>query len=519
MGAALLLVTGVLTVITTLPAAALVCASGVPGDVNGDGFAEVVVGEPGNSNNRGAVHVFYGQEAGLALNATGSALDDQVFTQNTEGVPGAAEAGDRFGWASVLGDFNADGCADLAVSAPGENTFTGTLAVLKGSPSGIVTTGAQSFSIGSLFDPAESSESQRFGAALSVGDLDDDGVDDLAIGAPEKQFGDDVAAGAAVVVFGDASGLNGGTTPATLLTQATEDVPGSPEEFDFFGFALAIGDFDEDGAGELAVGVPGENNGRGTVQTLEGGAGGFGPIATVSVNQDTPGVPDNAEAGDGFGAALAAGDVNGDGEADLAAGAPGENGTRDGLFNGAGAVTLVLGSAGGLTGAGSQHWNQNSPGVEGVAGGEDDFGSALAMGPLDNGPLADLAIGAPGDNIGSITGAGSATVLLGSSSGLTTDDAGGERFHQDIDGIAGAVERYDAFGFSVAAAFVQNPAQASLVIGAPNETVTGDTAGQVHQLSTIEFGPNPFGSRTFHLNSPGVKGTPADNDNFGFTVG
>ena len=519
MSAAFLLVTSVLAVITTLPAAALVCGSGVPGDVNGDGFAEVVVGEPGNSNNRGAVHVFYGQEAGLALNATGTALDDQYLTQDTAGVPGTAEAGDRFGWGAVLGDFNGDGCADLAVSSPGENTFTGTLAVLNGSPSGIVTTGAQSFSIGSLFGPAESSESQRFGAALSVGDLDDNDFDDLAIGAPEKQFGDEVGAGAAVVVFGDLDGLDEGTSPATLLTQDTEDVPGVPEEFDFFGSALAVGDFDDDGVGELAVGVPGENNGRGSVQTLEGGAGGFGPIAAVSVSQDTPGVPDDAEAGDGFGAALAAGDVNGGGEADLAVGAPGENGTGDGLFNGAGAVTLVLGSAAGLTGSGSQHWTQNSPGVEGVAGGKDDFGSALAMGPLDNGPLADLAIGAPGDNIGSITGAGSTTVLLGSSSGLTTDDAGGQRFHQDIGGIAGAAERNDAFGSSVAAAFVQNPAQASLVIGAPDETVTGDTAGQVHQLSTIEFGPNPFGSRTFHLNTPGVKGTPADNDSFGFTVG
>jgi hypothetical protein len=101
------------------------CTSGVPGDVNGDGYAEVAIGEPGNAGARGAVHVFYGQRSGLVFNASGTARDDQYFSQATAGVPGAAEAGDKFGTDTVLADFNDDGCADLAVGSPGENATTG----------------------------------------------------------------------------------------------------------------------------------------------------------------------------------------------------------------------------------------------------------------------------------------------------------------------------------------------------------------------------------------------------------
>jgi hypothetical protein len=88
-----------------LPAPAAPCASDVPGDVNGDGQAEAVVGELGNAAGSGGVHIFYGQPAGLVADATGSALNDQFFTQNTTGVPGVSEAEDQFGLSNVLADF------------------------------------------------------------------------------------------------------------------------------------------------------------------------------------------------------------------------------------------------------------------------------------------------------------------------------------------------------------------------------------------------------------------------------
>jgi hypothetical protein len=157
--------------------------------------------------------------------------------------------------------------------------------------------------------------------------------------------------------------------------------------------------------------------------------------------------------------------------------------------------------------------------VEGVAADPDRFGESLVMAPLDNGLLADLAIGVPFDNIGPIVDAGSVNILLGRPSGLSTSGAGGQRFHQDSPGISGVPEPLDRFGRSVAAPEIQTTGQGSLVIGAPGETVAGvEATGLFHQLATFEFGPNPVGSRTFHLDTPGVQGTPGGTDLFGFDV-
>src|SRR6185436_12788780 len=86
--------------------AAAGCRSTVPGDVNGDGLAEVAVGELGNNGGRGAVHVFYGRKSGLVTKKTGSARNDQYFTQGTPGVPGSGDATDAFGSGVALGDFD-----------------------------------------------------------------------------------------------------------------------------------------------------------------------------------------------------------------------------------------------------------------------------------------------------------------------------------------------------------------------------------------------------------------------------
>ncbi|HST84964.1 MAG TPA: hypothetical protein VLL08_24710 [Kineosporiaceae bacterium] len=489
-------------------ASAAPCPATVPGDINGDGQADQAIGEPGDDVFSGAVHVLYGTDTGLVADASGTALNDQLFTQATPGVPGASEEGDVFGSSALLADVNGDNCADLVVGATGKNVFV----VLYGSPSGVTTTGAQAFDEDGLFGAGSETSAETFGAPIVSGDFNDDGTADLAVGASGDATGGGWEQGAVAVVYGAAGGLNTGATAASLFTQASSGVPGTPENGDLFGDALAAGDFDGNGVSDLAVGVPGENDGRGIVQVLPGVAvSGVSAANTTTYSQDTAGVPGVAENDDRFGFAVAAGDATGDGRADLAVGAIGENSSR-------GAVSFLRGSASGLTGTGSQIWSQDSAGVEGIAGAEDDFGFSLVMAPLDNGPLADLAIGVPGDAIGSTPKAGGVNWLLGSSGGLTADGAG-QRFSQNTDGIAGTAETNDSFGFTVSAAPIVTTGEYNLVISAPFEKV-GSTrgAGIVHQLATFEFGPSPADSRSFTLDSTGLKGVKEVSSLFGHAL-
>ena len=353
--ASLLLAVG-LGITSAPPAAAAPCAGNVVGDVNGDGHADAAIGEPGALNSAGAVHVLYGTTAGLVPNASGAARDDQLFTQDTSGVPGTPESGDSFGTSTVLADFNGDRCADLAIGVPGENSDTGFVQILYGSPGGVTTAGVQSFGEDTLFGAGSGQTVEEFGSTLAFGDLNDDGFADLVVGAPGEVVGNALSAGGVAVIYGSAGGLNAGATAAVLITQNTPNVVGSAEENDRFGSALAIGDFNDNGVADLAVGVPGENGLSGIVEVLPGVAGtGVDPLHTVGFSQNTANVPGAAEPGDGFGSALAAGDVTGDGRSDLAIGVPGENGpgTYPGqvIAVGAGAVSFLRGSEAGLTGA------------------------------------------------------------------------------------------------------------------------------------------------------------------------
>jgi hypothetical protein len=140
-------------------------------------------------------------------------------------------------------------------------------------------------------------------------------------------------------------------------------------------------------------------------------------------------VPGGNQSGDQFGATLAAGDFDSDGDADLAIGVPGES--HHG-YRSAGRVIILLGSARGLTSSGAQRWDESSPGIAGDAARADRFGSVLAAGDVDGDGHIDLAIatGVARDSTALRRGI---HVLRGSTTGLT---AAGAQFLVDAPELA-----------------------------------------------------------------------------------
>jgi hypothetical protein len=462
--------------------------SDVAADFNHDGFADLAVGVPGENDIAGAVNVLYG--AGAGLSGSGA----QAFFQ----VGGMAEFRDRFGSAQAAGDFNGDGFADLAAGASGEDVGSvgdaGAVSVLPGSAGGLTTSGGRLFTqVGSAPETQD-----EFGWALAAGDFNHDGFADLAVGAPDETVNSAFAAGAVSVLYGSAAGLT--TSGGRLFTQVGSAAEGGDE----FGWALAAADFNRDGFADLAAGAPGESvpgadGGAGAVSILPGSAGGLTATGGRLFTQ----VGGMVEGGDQFGAALAAGDFNHDGFADLAAGAPSEH---VGSTVGAGAVSVWPGSAGGLTATGGRLFTQ----VGGRAERFDVFGFALGAGDFNRDGFADLAAAAPLEDVGSTVDAGVVSVLPGSAAGLTT--SGAKLFTQ----VAGSVEAGDEFGEQLASGDFNHDGFADLAAAAPTEDVGAvQKAGAVSVLPGSAGGLTATGGRLFTQNSPGVPGSAETFDQFG----
>jgi FG-GAP repeat len=423
------------------------------GDFNADGRADLAVGVPSENAiapmvfGTGVVHVLYGSAAGLTT--TGS----QLWSQDSPGVAGVAEAGDGFGGALAAGDFNADGRGELAVGAFGENQGRGVVHVLAGSASGLTATGSQLWSQGSGGVAGIAEVGDGFGFALTTGTINAGGHADLAIAAPSEDVGSVLDAGAVNVLYGSAGGLTAAGNQQWF--QDSPGVAGVSEAQDFLGSALAAADYDGDGRADLAAGAPGETlavvaEAAGAVNVLYGSSGGLTATGNQVWSQDSPGVADLTEPRDLFGSALTAGDFNADGRAELAVGVPGE--TLNDLPNPipeAGVVHVLAGAPGGLTGTGSQLWTQDSPGIADQAEGSDRFATALGAGDFNADGPADLAVGVPGENLNVGFGSGVVHALPGSGTGLTA--AGSQLWSQDSPGVAGAPEFLDFFGQTLAA--------------------------------------------------------------------
>ena len=477
---------------------------GIEADFNGDGYADLAIGvqrEWIGDEPTGAVNVLYGSASGL------SADDNQFWHRGLaelEGEPGS----DAFGRALAAGDFNGDGYADLAIGAPFARDEAGEVHVLYGSRDGLSADNDQLWHQDQTGIQGDAAPHERLGSALATGDFDDDGYDDLAIGVP---FDNDT--GAVNVIYGSGSGLSADGNQR--WDQDVDGVNGTAEAFDRFGAALAVGDFDGDDHDDLAIGVPWEGfDGlyrAGSVNVLYGAARGLSAEGDQDWNQDTPGIDGVAESLDDFGDALAAGDFDDDGFSDLAIGVPSEG---LGEHVDAGAVNVIYGSGVGLHEDDDQFWHQDVPGVEGVVESDDFFGRALAAGDFDGDGKADLAIGVPSEDIGSIVDAGWINVLYGRSAGLHEDDD--QVWHQDIPGVDGIAEHGDGFGAALTAGDFDGDGKADLAIGVPFEDV-GDieNAGAANVLYGKRSGLHEDDDQVWHQDSPGVLDAAEADDEFG----
>jgi hypothetical protein len=476
----------------------------MPSDFNGDGFADLVIGIPRQDlapfEEAGSVHVLYGSIDGLTR------AGNQVWNRDSPDVLGSADEDDHFGTAIASGDFDGDGFADLAVGAPdlGFGTDAGGVNVLFGSPGGLSSEENELWTVADLPGvPPNHNVAGGLGAALASGDFDGDGFADLAIASTgvddvassaagvvvllhggteglgfrgawlsraDMGFSqpsvyalgrvlaagdlngdglDDLAAaagggvgarGQVVVFYGSRSGLTG--AGSQRWRQDSLSARGTSFVNDEFGAALAVGDFDGDAFGDLAVGAPLEGlecvprcQGAGAVHIIRGSADGLTSDSNQLWSEGTPGVPGNDEKWDLFGRALAAGDFDGDGADDLAIGAPGEDASRRSEPNGKGAVTVLYGTRDGLSASRAQQWTQDNPGVANSAVRGEAFGASLASGRFGGSTFDDIAIGVPRQRLLGVTHAGLVHVLFGRLGGL--DAQGAQAWSKDTRGVEG----------------------------------------------------------------------------------
>ncbi|MCB9812496.1 FG-GAP repeat protein [Candidatus Nomurabacteria bacterium] len=318
------------------------------GDYNADGTDDLAVGAYSYTTNTGRAYLFYGGSM-VSENASGA---DIILTGET--------TNNRFGHSLITGDYNADGTDDLAVGAYRYNSSQGRAYLFYGGS--MVSENASGADVTLTGEATNNS----FSYSLTTGDLNDDGKDDLLVGAYQYNS----YQGRTYIFYSQSGQVN-------LNEHITGEGTG-----DYFGSAFAVGDFNNDGRDDLAVGAPYDNSNTGKVYIFYND----GDYSTLASTSDV--ILTGSTTGDKFGTALIAGDFNNNGQDDLVITATFYNSNQGGafIFYGGDIVSNSASSADVIiTGEASSY-----------------LGDVLEKGDLNNDGVDDLVISSI--NYGTVTG-------------------------------------------------------------------------------------------------------------------
>src|SRR5262245_32521620 len=369
----------------------------VLGDLDGNGVIDLAsagLGDDDGGLDNGAAYVIF-------LRPDGRVLNSQKISELAGGFTGVLDEGDQFGRALAgIGDLDGDGLPDLAVGANYDDdggTNRGAIYLLRLNADGTVRlTTKISSTQGGFLGPLRAND--EFGRAItSLGDLDSDGVIDLAVGAPTDSTGGS-RRGAVWILFLNRDGT---VKRHVKIASGMGGFTGRLKNLDWWGFSLAnLGDFDGDGVTDLAVGAALDDDGA-----VNAGAAWLLYLrsdGTVKehrkISMLSGGFTGALEFPDQFGTSVAPlGDLNGDGVTELAVGAvkDGDGGAERG------AVYVLF-----LTPLGTVAFHQKISNLEGnwparTLNNWDWLGSALApLGDFDGDGFPDVAIGARNDDDG-----------------------------------------------------------------------------------------------------------------------
>ena len=448
------------------------------GDINGDGLDDLIIGAPYRNSETGAVYVVFGSSGNV-----GASLDISALNGTNGFVLNGISNLDRSGYAVASGDVNGDGIDDVIIGAydgdPNGSNSGETYVVF-----GKTTAFSSSIEISDVIDGTNGfimngiASGNESGFSVSSGDINNDGKDDVIIGAPKAAGG----LGETYVVFGfddtststiELSALNG-TTGFKLTGNGVND---------YSGRALSSGDINGDSIDDIIIGAPygGGANTAGQTYVVFGKTTAFSSdIELSSLNGTTGFTLRGITEGDFTGRAVSAGDINGDTIGDVIIGA--RNGDPGGT-NAAGETFVVFGKTTAFSS--SIEISDVIDGTNGFVmngiGGADLSGQFLSSGDINGDGTDDVIIGAyAADPNG--TSSGETYVVFGfNNTSISTIEL------SSLDGSTGfalnGLGTQDRSGTGLASGDINGDGFDEVLVGSPNNNDNGTYAhGVVHVL-------------------------------------